>query len=180
MKKVIVTAVLVLTCFLLQSSVFPWFASGGIKPNLLIILTASFGLMLGEKTGILTGFACGILIDLFSANGGGTGSGDLLGFYALIYMFAGYFNGKCNRIFYPEDIKLPLAMITVTDLAVNFVCYVVMFLMRAKLDIAFYILHIILPEAVYTLIIAAVFYPLLLLISKKLFSKAERGSADIN
>ncbi|MBQ7840245.1 MAG: rod shape-determining protein MreD [Lachnospiraceae bacterium] len=179
MKKVIVTAMLVLVCFLLQSSVFPWFSFGGIIPNLLIILTVSFGLMSGEITGILTGFFCGLLMDMFSANGGGTGSGDILGFYALIYMFAGYFNGKCNRLFYPEDIKLPLLMITATDLSVNFICYVIMFLLRAKLDIGFYLLHIILPEAVYTLIIASIFYPLLLLINRKI-SKAERGSADIN
>lgn len=179
MKKTIVTALLVLTCFLLQSSVFPWFAFGGIIPNLLIILTASIGLMEGETTGILTGFFCGLLMDLFSANGAGTGNGDILGFYAIIYMFAGYFNGKCNRLFYPEDIKLPLAMISATDICVNILCYIIMFLLRAKLDIGFYLLHIILPEAVYTLIIAAVFYPLLLLIHKG-FGRAERGSSDIN
>ena len=36
-----------------------------------------------------------------------------------------------------------------------------MFLMRARLDIGYYLLHIILPEAVYTIVVAFIFYPLL-------------------
>lgn len=59
--------------------------------------------------------------------------------------------------FYPEDIKLPLMMITAADLCVNFVCYLIMFLMRARLDIGYYLLHIILPEAVYTIVVAFIF-----------------------
>ncbi len=177
MKRFIVTALLVWMCFLLQTSVCPWFAFGGIVPNLLIILTASFGFMHGEKAGIWTGFACGLLVDIFAANGGTNGNGDMLGFYAFLYLLIGYGNGKFNRMFYPEDIKLPLLMITASDLSLNAVCYLVMFLMRARLDVGYYFLHIILPEAVYTIIIAFVFYPLLLFINKKL-EKAERGSTD--
>ena len=43
MKKFLVTAFLVWSFFLLQTAVCPWFAFGGIKPNLLILLTASIG-----------------------------------------------------------------------------------------------------------------------------------------
>lgn len=184
MKRFIVTALLVWICFLLQTSVCPWFSFGGIVPNLLIILTASFGFMRGEKTGLWVGFACGLLADLFAANGvtlafGTTaaGTGDMLGFYALLYLLIGYFNGKFNRMFYPEDIKLPLLMITASDLSLNLCCYIIMFLFRARLDIQYYMIHIILPEAVYTIIIAFIFYPLLLFINKKL-EKTERGSTD--
>ena len=87
-----------------------------IKPNLLVILIASIGFMEGSKAGMWTGFACGLLADLFAANGvslisqnGATG--DLLGFYALLFLYVGYLCGQANRLFYPEDIKLPLMMI---------------------------------------------------------------------
>lgn len=177
MKRVIVTGFLVLACFLLQTSVGPWIAFGGILPNLLIILTASFGFMHGEVNGMLIGFFAGLLLDLFSAYGGGTGSGDMLGFYALLYLLCGYLNGKCHQMFYPEDIKFPLMMITLSDLAFNFICYGVMFFLRARLEFQYYLIHIILPEAVYTIIIAFVFYPLFLWINKGL-EKAERGSTE--
>lgn len=177
MRRVIVTGLLVLICFLLQTGLWHWFSFGGIIPNLLIILTASFGFMHGETTGMLVGFAGGLLLDLFSAYGGATGNGDMLGFFALLYLLCGYVNGKCQQMFYPEDIKFPLMMIVLSDLVYNAVCYVVMFLFRARLDIQYYFVHIILPEAVYTIVVAFVFYPLFLWINRRL-EKAERGSTE--
>jgi rod shape-determining protein MreD len=77
-----------------------YIAVASIKPNLPVILTASFALMCGSKTGMIIGFSTGILLDLF---GGGT-----LGFYALIYTWIGYAAGYTYRIFYDDDIKTPL------------------------------------------------------------------------
>ncbi len=177
MKRVIVTGLLVLFCFLLQTSVCHWFAFGGIIPNLLVILVASCGFMHGEIPGMITGFACGFLLDIFSAYGGATGNGDMIGFFALLYLLCGYLNGKFEQLFYPEDITFPLLMITASDLAINFCCYIVMFLFRARLDIRYYFVHIMLPEAVYTIVIAFVFYPLFLWISKRV-EKTDRGSIE--
>ena len=53
MKRGIITAILILICFLLQCTVFRFLAFGGIVPNLMIVLTASFGFMRGEKTGLM-------------------------------------------------------------------------------------------------------------------------------
>ena len=81
MKRGIITAILILVCFLLQCTVFQSLSFGGIVPNLLIVLTASFGFMRGEKTGLLIGFFCGLLVDIFF--------GSTIGFYALVYMYIG-------------------------------------------------------------------------------------------
>lgn len=104
MKKFLTVAVLIWVFFLLQTSVCPWIAFGSIKPNLLVILVASIGFMEGSKAGMWTGFACGLLADLFAANGvslisqnGATG--DLLGFYALLFLYVGYLCGQANRLF---------------------------------------------------------------------------------
>ena len=97
----IVVVLLILLFFVLQCSVFNSLAMGGIIPNLMIILTSSFGFMRGEKEGLLIGFSCGLLCDIFF--------GSFLGFYAMVMMYIGFVNGKFSRIFYPEDIKLPLA-----------------------------------------------------------------------
>lgn len=58
LRKVIVTLFVVL-CFILQCSVFNSLALGGIIPNLMIILTSSFGFMRGEKEGLLSVFSAG-------------------------------------------------------------------------------------------------------------------------
>ena len=160
MLRKISVAILIIICFLLQGTVFRHLAFGGIVPNLLIVLTASFGFMRGENEGLLIGFFAGLLCDIFY--------GDILGFYALIMMFIGFLNGKFNRIFYPEDIKLPLALIIVSDISYSMICYVLLFLLQGKFHFWFYFSNVILPEAVYTILVSCILYPLILKINDKL------------
>ena len=49
MKRKIVIALMILLCFLLQSTVFQALAIGSISPNLMIILTASGLWVVGKK-----------------------------------------------------------------------------------------------------------------------------------
>ena len=154
------TLLLIIVCFLFQTTVFQGLDFGGIVPNLMIILTASFGFMRGDKTGLAIGFFCGLIIDIFF--------GNVLGLNAMIYMYIGYANGKCNRIFYPEDIKLPIGLILVSDLAYGFLYYITLFLMRGRFHIGYYFIHIIFPETVYTILITLFLYPLVLRVNKAL------------
>lgn len=163
MKRAVVTAVMIFICFLLQCTVFRALAFGGTVPNLLIVLTASFGFMRGEKTGLLIGFFCGLLVDIFFAS--------VIGFYALLYMYIGYMNGKFCTIFYPQDIKLPVALILGSDLIYGIVCYGILFLLRGRFEFSYYLVHIILPEIVYTIVVTLLLYPLILWINTCL----ERG-----
>lgn len=171
MKKGIVSAFLILLFFILQSTFFRAMAFGGIVPNLLILLTSSFGFMRGERMGIVIGFFCGILSDIFF--------GDILGFYALILMYIGYVNGKFSRIFYPEDIKLPIALIMVSDFSYGIICYLLQFLIRGRLQFGFYFMNVILPEIVYTSVVTIVFYPLILLINQKVLSREKRSASRV-
>lgn len=163
MKRGVITAFLILICFLLQCTVFRFLAFGGIVPNLLIVLTASFGFMRGEKTGLVIGFFCGLLVDIFFAS--------VIGYYALLYMHIGYMNGKFSAIFYPQDIKLPVALILCSDFFYGIICYVILFLLRSRFDFVYYLRHIILPEIVYTIVVTLLLYPLILWINTRL----ERG-----
>lgn len=167
LRKVVVT-LLVIVCFILQCSVFDSLAFAGIIPNLMIILTASFGFMRGEKEGLIIGFFCGLLSDVFF--------GFFLGFYALILMYIGYLNGKFSRIFYPEDIKLPIALIITSDLSYGILCYVLLFMLRGRFQFGYYFSRIILPEALYTIVITVFLYPLILKINQKLEAREKRSA----
>ena len=114
MRKVIISAFFVVTCFLLQCTVFRALNFGGIIPNLMVIVTASYGFMRGRRSGLLVGFFSGLLMDIFF--------GSLIGFYALLYMYIGYLNGIFRKMFYPEDIKLPMILILASDLLYSLVC----------------------------------------------------------
>lgn len=171
MLRKVLTIILILICFVLQSTVFRSLSFAGIVPNLLIILTSAFGFMRGDNEGILIGFFCGLLSDIFF--------GNILGFYAMIYMYIGYLNGKFNRIFYPEDIKLPIALIVVSDLSYAMLCYILMFLLNGKFHFLFYIKNVILPEVVYTIVVTCILYPIILFINNKLEQREHRRRRGI-
>jgi rod shape-determining protein MreD len=168
MRRKITVLLIVLVCFLLQTTLFPSITFFTVTPNLLIIVTASFGFMRGKKEGMYIGFLCGMLIDIFYA--------DALGGYALLYMYIGYLNGFFRKIFFPEDLKLPMALIAASDFVYNFVIYFFLFLFRSRLEFPFYLSHVILPELVYTLLMMIVLYFLILKINQHL-EEIERRSA---
>lgn len=169
MKRKVTMAFLVLVCIILQSTVCQMISIASIKPNLMIILTVSFGLMRGRKTGLLTGFCCGILADLFFEN--------ILGLNTLIYMWVGYASGYFYRIFYDDDIKTPLFLISVSDLAYGIIQYVFRFFLRGRIHFFFYLGRIILPEVLYTLILTIFCYRLLYAINRRL-TLSDQGGMD--
>ncbi|MDE5589883.1 MAG: rod shape-determining protein MreD [Acetatifactor sp.] len=166
MLRKFVVALFVIGSFILQCSVFSHISFAGIIPNMMIVLTASFGFMRGEKEGLIIGFFCGMLNDIFF--------GSFLGFYALVLMYIGYLNGKFSRIFYPEDIKLPIALIVTSDLSYGTLCYILLFMLRGKFQFTYYFSHVILPEVLYTILVTLFLYPLILKVNGKLEARERR------
>lgn len=158
MRRKIVIAVTIIICFLLQSTLFKTLSFSSISPNLLIVVTAAFGFMRGKKEGLFVGFFCGLIMDIFF--------GSILGFNALVYMLIGYTNGIFKKIFYPEDVKLPIGLIAASDFISCLVTYFVQFFSRGRFEFGYYFVHIILPELVYTLILAVVIYFILLKVNQ--------------
>lgn len=166
MRRFLFNFLFIITLFVFQGTIFQSLSVGRITPNLLLILTVSTGLMRGRKSGIIIGFASGILLDIFC--------GTNIGFYAMVYMYLGYFAGCFNKIFYPEDIKLPVVYIALSDLFFGFVCYVFLFLLKGKTDIGYYFLHICLPECAYTAIVTIILYPIIFLINRSIERKERK------
>lgn len=166
MPRKIVLFLIISICFVLQTTTFQALSFANIAPNLLIIVVASFGLMRGKAEGMYIGFFSGLLIDIFF--------GFYLGVYALLYMYVGYVTGLFQKRYYPEDIKLPLLIISASDLITNLIIYVVLFLTRSRYDFGYYFGNVILPELVYTTIITIFLYLLLLKINQKLEAYEKR------
>lgn len=160
MKRCITIGIIIILCFTLQSTIFHFFELANVVPNLILIVTMSFGLMRGRKEGLLVGFFSGLLVDIFF--------GSVLGPYAFIYMTIGYINGFFHRIYYVEDVLLPMIMITINELIYNGIIYVIYFLLRNKLDFGLYFSKIILPEIIYTIVITLFFYKILVRINLRL------------
>lgn len=168
MLRKLVVFIICFIGFILQCSVFNHIPLGGIVPNILLIITASFGFMRGQKEGMSVGFLCGIMIDIFF--------GPVFGFFTLLYVLIGYINGFFKSIFYPEDIKLPMILISASELIYCFAYYIFRFLLRGKIHFGFYFVHIILPEIVYTIVVTLLLYKIIVFINEKLEDKERRSA----
>lgn len=169
MKRKVITLLMILCCFLLESMLFQKLSFASIKPNLLIILTSSFGFMRGKKEGMFVGFVCGLLTDVFW--------GNILGFYMLIYTLIGYANGSFQRLFYDDDIKLPLGLIGLSELVYGLITYLCLQMLQGDFDFAGYLMKVILPELVYTILITLLLYQLILHVNKKLEAEEQRSAS---
>lgn len=169
MKRKISVLLIIIVCFLLQSTLFQALAFASISPNLLIVVVSAFGFMRGKKEGMYIGFLCGLLCDIFY--------GEILGFYAFVYMCIGYANGFFRKQFFPDDIKLPMILISVSDLLYNFVIYVFRFFFRSEFNFGYFLIHIMVPELVYTLLVTIALYFIILKINQRLEVQEKRGAS---
>ena len=136
MKRKIIVILTVIICFLLQSTIFKFLSFASISPNLLIIVTSSFGFMRGKKEGMV----------IF------------------------------RKMFFPEDIKLPMILISASDVICNLFVYFFLFLFRRKFAFDYYLIHIIIPELVYTILVTIFLYFVLLKINQKLEMTEKRST----
>jgi len=171
MKKAIASGVFIFCLYLLQSTLFAMFSIGGIRPNLLIIATASLGFLGGKRTGIYAGFFSGLLIDI--------GFRSFYGVNALLYMYVGFACGSFKKVLFPKDIKLPLLFIAGSDLIYNLAYYFFHFFFRGKFEISYYFMKIILPEMVYTTIMACIIYPVIHYVINRIELPEKKGEQTI-
>lgn len=159
-QRKIVMLLLMLACYILQGTLFDSLSIGSVTPNLLLIVTISFGFMRGKKSGIWIGFSCGILKDLMG--------GGLLGFYALVYLCVGYIAGCCCKIFYDEELRVPMFLVAFGDLLYGGMIYGLQYLLRGRVQFFYYFGRIMIPEMIYTVLMTVVLYRVFFVINKRL------------
>ena len=160
MRKALVLAGLIFLTFLLQSALRALLPAAYTVPNLLIILTCSMGLMRGHRSGLLTGFFCGLLYDLLF--------GNIFGFTALCFLDIGDVNGYLYEVFFDEDIRIPMLAAGVSCLAYRIVYYVVEYAIHGHSGFGWYLTGTILPEVIATILFTIVFYTFFRLINRKI------------
>lgn len=169
MRRYIYLLLLNIICFILQATVFRHLPMGGVTPNILIMVTAASGLMYGRKLGMYSGVIGGLLIDaMFNS---------VIGLTILIYAFIGYVNGMLNKLYFKDKLYIPAITIVLSDLAYGILYYICRFMLRGRMDLPYYLMHVMIPEAVYTLIVGLLIYLVMRRI-KQYFNPEERVSLE--
>ena len=172
MRRLIFYVLMIFTAFFLQTGIFTHLTLGGILPNFFIICSVSVGMIRGKKEGCLIGFIFGILVDAMYAM--------YFVFYALILAVIGYMAGYVQQIFYEEDMTLPIVIIGASDMLYGILIYLFSFLTRGRMDFLFYFRKIILPETIYTVILAVFIFRMISLINKKIETKGSEKHIEKN
>ena len=142
--------VIIFFAFIIQTSIFSMIPIFKCSPNLLIIITFSYGLLYGENIGITTGLFCGFLCDIYY-------NGEF-GLYTLIYSLIGYFNGSLNRLFYADSITFPMWLSAGNMFVYNLYIYFTQFFIRKRYDFLYYLWNLILPNILFTVITTVLIY----------------------
>ena len=160
MIRAIVMSLAVLVNFVLQSTVFQYITILGVKPNTALILICCYAVVRGDVEGAIMGFFAGLLQDVYY--------GSVIGVSALLYMLIGYFCGKPLRDFYRDNYFLVMLLVAVSALFYQFAYYFAFFLFRGRVDVVYYFRTVMLPGAVYTVVLSMPVYGLVYVLNRRL------------
>ena len=99
-KKVVPTIIIsALICLFLNGIVFTRLNIAGIRPDMVIALTVSIGILLGSVRAEIICGAIGLLLDV--------SVGRFIGLNAAIYVITGFVAGRFFRKFYSDNVIFP-------------------------------------------------------------------------
>ncbi len=165
--NIIITGLIIVISFVLQSYISLKNGQSIVAPNLLLMVTSIFGFIKGSNYGSLTGLFSGLLVDIFF--------GEVIGLFALVYMYIGFISGIFKKILYSDLILMPMLVTFINDFLYNGAYYVFRFLLRNKLDFSYYFMKIILPEMIFTTFLTFVFYKLFCLLDEKILTEKQEN-----
>ena len=137
--RIIITTLIVVLNFILQTTLFPYLAIQGVFPNTALIIVTSYSLLRGSKEGALVGAGTGFLMDVFFHT--------YIGFYTALYLLIG--------------LILPIIFCAIATIFYQAVLYVSSFVFQGEGNILYFLFRVLLPELVYMTIVTVPLYRVL-------------------
>lgn len=137
-------ALLIMGMLVAQTTLLPLIAYNGIKPDLLLIITVSAGLLFGREHGVGIGFFAGLLQDL--------AAGGVFGLNTLSKLLLGFAAGSAERKVFKEHILLPLAAMMLATTLNYVLMLMLLFIFGHKVEFMNAIVHNLVPLIAYNMI----------------------------
>ncbi len=152
---ILVISGLFILSLVLQGSVLALAGTGGIHPDLLLVVVVALALLSDGKRGTLLGFTAGLFQDVLTA--------APLGFFTFGKMLAGLLAGTLAREVYRDYLPVPLMVISALTLLNETVAYFLMELyFSPALQLTDYLRAFALPRLLMHVLVMAFLYPYLL------------------
>ena len=159
-KRILIYFILIVFAFILQTCIFPIFSFLSAAPNILLILTFSYGFIYGSATGIICGLFAGFMMDIFYS--------EPFGLFILIYSYLGFFSGLFSDGYRNDSIVLPLILCFICDASYNAAMIIYRIISLGFSNMSFIIKNLVLPEIFFTLLVTLASYHILLKTNRKL------------
>ena len=102
-------------------------------------------------------------------------SGGVLGYYTLIFIYIGYFNGIFTRVLAHDMVVMPVLLCSANELIYSVYIYVFSFLLFGRVNIADYIKNLALPELLMTAIATIIVYGVIMTVDRHLTEAEKKG-----
>jgi len=147
---------IIVAALFLQGSVFNYMEIMGARPDLLLMVVVFFGLFLGPAAGLETGFAAGLLKDIFAL--------DFLWINACILSLSGFAAGIINTQFFKESKRADFIFVFGFTIFSMLLHYLIVSVISTSLALDFrdFFLGSVIPTAIYTGLVSIPIYVKLL------------------
>lgn len=139
--------------FICQAVLVPLISLGAVKPDIILIIVASFGFLDGSAPGAVGGFAGGLLQDLLTIRG--------IGLEVVIKTIIGGFSGRVERTILGNSAIMPALAIGGVSIVAQVLYIGLAFITGERMELLTVMREVVLPSALYTAIIGGVMFPLL-------------------
>ncbi len=166
MMSLLISSIIGLLILLFESSTLHALSLNGVMPNLTLMFIIFYAVLNGKEKGRRLGLILGLLQDLLFC--------PVLGFYGMLFFFLGHLSGFLTSDLTDTDLLIPLSLLGLSDLIYGLVSYLIFGFFQGNIHFFAFLLHRILPELIYTLILGIVLFPLLRLLFERLYLLDER------
>lgn len=143
-RKAVLMSFLAFLIICIESTILHRIKIYGIIPNLSLCMVVSCSLLFGSVFGRRLGFLVGFIHDVLFL--------DVLGFFALLYFLLGQTAGLFKNGFDQNNLLLSLSITALFDFLFSILCYLFLHFFQGRIDVFYYLIHIIIPELIYTII----------------------------
>jgi len=151
--NVYLLVVMVISNFILQSTILGHLRIAGILPNTALIIIVTVSIIYGRKEGMIAGVVSGLLQDIFFSKA--------IGINILIYLSIGYIIGGVENKVFKDNYITPLLFIFFATIYYHSIYFIFMHFLKQSISYFSVFRSIILIEVIYNAIVGVTFYRVL-------------------
>ena len=142
----LVWGIFIIIVLVIQAVFIPLISIKGIKPDLLLVITVSAGLLYGKETGFCTGFFIGLLQDL--------ASGNVFGLNLISKIVVGYGFGVAEGKVFKDNVFLPVIAVALASIISSILVFIFVTLQGYFVDWNGVLIFIIIPTMLYNMVVS--------------------------